>query len=68
MLTGRRARTGTWPIVDAWIDEWGTAPEAPEEEASDDAEAPAEQAADERVLGANPTRRYKSAGSRALRR
>jgi poly[(R)-3-hydroxyalkanoate] polymerase subunit PhaC len=22
MLTGRKARTGTWPLMDAWIDEW----------------------------------------------
>jgi polyhydroxyalkanoate synthase len=28
MLTGRKARTTTWPILDAWIDEWATA--APE--------------------------------------
>ncbi len=28
MLTGRRARTSTWPLLDAWIDEW-TADEEP---------------------------------------
>jgi polyhydroxyalkanoate synthase len=22
MLTGRKARTGTWPLLDAWVDEW----------------------------------------------
>ncbi|HEX4470745.1 MAG TPA: alpha/beta hydrolase, partial [Nocardioides sp.] len=22
MLTGREARTGTWPVLDAWFDEW----------------------------------------------
>jgi polyhydroxyalkanoate synthase subunit PhaC len=22
MLTGRQARTGTWPLLDAWVDEW----------------------------------------------
>jgi polyhydroxyalkanoate synthase len=22
MLTGRRARAGTWPVIDGWLDEW----------------------------------------------
>lgn len=55
MLTGRRARTGTWPLIDAWVDEWST-PDDPDEE-------PAEP-----TIGANPNRRYGSAGSRSLRR
>jgi polyhydroxyalkanoate synthase subunit PhaC len=25
MLTGRRARTSTWPLIDAWVDEWAAA-------------------------------------------
>ena len=50
MLTGREARTGTWPLIDAWIDEWTT-------------DGP-----DEPTIGANPKRRYGSAGSRSLRR
>jgi polyhydroxyalkanoate synthase subunit PhaC len=35
MLTGRAARTSTWPLVDAWVEEWsgskddGPAPERP---------------------------------------
>jgi polyhydroxyalkanoate synthase len=49
MLTGRRARTGTWPLIDAWIDEWSGTDEEP-------------------AIGANPARRYRSSGSRALRR
>ncbi len=28
MLTGRQARTSTWPLIDAWVDEW-TEPSAP---------------------------------------
>jgi polyhydroxyalkanoate synthase len=27
MLTGRRARTGTWPLIDSWVDEWTTSDE-----------------------------------------
>jgi polyhydroxyalkanoate synthase len=51
MLTGRRARTGTWPVIDAWIDEWSLpAPTG------------------EPTIGANPKRRYGSAGSRSLLR
>jgi polyhydroxyalkanoate synthase len=29
MLTGRRARTGTWPLIDSWVDEWTTSEEEP---------------------------------------
>src|SRR3954453_12643245 len=28
MLTGRRARTSTWPVLDAWVDEWSPDQEA----------------------------------------
>jgi polyhydroxyalkanoate synthase subunit PhaC len=28
MLTGRKARTTTWPVIDAWVDEWSE-PERP---------------------------------------
>jgi polyhydroxyalkanoate synthase len=49
MLTGRAARTGTWPLIDAWVDEWSGSAEEPQ-------------------IGTNPTRRHRSAGSRALRR
>ncbi len=83
MLTGRQARTSTWPLIDEWVDEWsGTAtapaPAAPaaarrtprkanpkrttamKSASADDAAGPG--------IGANPTRRHGSAGSRALRR
>jgi polyhydroxyalkanoate synthase subunit PhaC len=83
MLTGRRARTGTWPLIDAWVDEW-TEPEA-ETPATPAAQAPRtgrtastkmsaakktppDAAADEPTIGANAHRRYGSAASRALRR
>src|SRR3954468_9385672 len=28
MLTGRKARTSTWPVLDAWVDEWSPDQEA----------------------------------------
>jgi polyhydroxyalkanoate synthase len=66
MLTGREARTGTWPVIDAWVDEWT---EAPAETPATPARSTTKKAsADEPAIGANPTRRYGSAGSRALRR
>jgi polyhydroxyalkanoate synthase len=35
MLTGRRARIGTWPLIDAWVDEWSApSKEARSEESS----------------------------------
>jgi polyhydroxyalkanoate synthase len=109
LLTGREARTGTWPLVDEWMDEWagsvhdrvgpGTAPNAaatrrtpskgartssattPSKPASKTASKTASKAATTRTakspasptpdapaIGANPDRRYGSAGSRALRR
>jgi polyhydroxyalkanoate synthase len=35
MLTGRRARTGTLPLIDAWVDEWSApSKEARSEESS----------------------------------
>ena len=53
MLTGRGARTSTWPVIDAWIDEWTRSPEG---------------AGDRPALGTDPVRRHRSSGSRALRR
>jgi polyhydroxyalkanoate synthase len=90
MLTGRRARTGTWPLIDAWVDEWSEAemPAAPAASAAPAAPAApvrrtgrkagtkmsaakktaSDIAADEPAIGVNPSRRYGSASSRALRR
>jgi polyhydroxyalkanoate synthase subunit PhaC len=84
MLTGRQARTSTWPQLDAWIEEWAdaeieeTPPAAPATTthgtATQEVASP-EIASEEPVpgdvpppIGSNPERRYGSAGSRALRR
>ena len=52
MLTGRAARSTTWTAIDEWVDEWSRGP------------APTE--ATPGSIGSNPSRRYGSAGSRAL--
>lgn len=59
MIAGRAARRTTWRILDEWIDQWSArgastgaaAPSAPRSRAG---------------IGANPRRRYSSAGSRSL--
>jgi polyhydroxyalkanoate synthase len=88
MLTGRAARTATWPVIDAWIEEWTAAPprrtakktatkktatKKPATKKAATRKAATKKAADppagdEPTIGANPERRYGSAGSRALRR
>ena len=82
MLTGRKARTGTWPVIDAWVDEWTEhqdEPPAPARSATSRrttkkaarktaGRTPTDKSDETPTLGANPTRRYGSAGSRALRR
>jgi polyhydroxyalkanoate synthase subunit PhaC len=55
MLTGRAARTTSWPILEAWIDQH-TAPRRTAPRAS------------VRSIGANPRRRYSSQSSRDLAR
>ncbi|MDP3967159.1 MAG: alpha/beta fold hydrolase [Nocardioides sp.] len=61
MIAGRAARRTTWRVLDEWIDQWS---------ARGSAEAPAEDAPASRgrdaTIGANPRRRYSSAGSRSL--
>ncbi len=64
MLTGRAARTTTWEVLDAWIEQWST-PEGDDEAAGARA---ADRSARREAIGANRTRRYSSAGSRALSR
>jgi polyhydroxyalkanoate synthase len=83
MLTGRAARDTTWRHMDAWIDQWSSAADSTKREArkqsaprsggkstrkpaSASTRKPA--SADREAIGANPTRRYGSAGSRALSR
>ncbi len=54
MLTGRAARGTTWQVMDEWIDQWASDP------------ADGERPDDGPDIGANPRRRYGSAGSRSL--
>ena len=89
MLTGRRARTSTWPVIDAWVDEWPSSADEPRKAparatprrttkkaaakkkpaaSKKPPTATPETSQDEPAIGLNPSRRYGSAGSRALRR
>jgi polyhydroxyalkanoate synthase len=92
MLTGRRARTSTWTVLDEWIDQWAEAPVAPaaparrtttkkapkkkataKKKQQTATKAPTRKSPAQKVpagtdIGTNPTRRYGSAGSRALGR
>ena len=105
MLTGRRARTTTWQVLDEWVAQWSsdaegvptptarktskkapakkapakrapakkaTAKKSPSKQAAAK-KAPAKKAAGKKsasaeAIGANPSRRYGSGGSRALSR
>ncbi|WP_340537146.1 alpha/beta fold hydrolase [Nocardioides sp. GXZ039] len=60
MLTGRAARTSTWPALDAWIGEW-SAPLDPDPGAAD-------AASDRSTIGTSKRRRHRSGASRALAR
>ncbi len=67
LLTGRAARTGTWAVLDDWIDEWsGGVPAPPAKKAR---KKPAKKTASRRGRS-GPTRLvgYGSADSRALGR
>jgi polyhydroxyalkanoate synthase subunit PhaC len=75
MLTGRDARTTTWPIIDDFLDEHASpsgvppkkrpAKKAPAKKAT--AKRPARRTAPRAdAIGANPSRRYGSASSRSL--
>ncbi len=75
MLTGRAARTTTWPLLDAWIDaHTRTSGPARRGRAGRRTSTPAtrrtstQQAPDPERIGSNPNRRYSSAGSRGLAR
>jgi polyhydroxyalkanoate synthase len=75
MLTGRAARNTTWRVMDEWIEQWSTPPEADKSAtpkkspAKKAAKKPAaKKAADRDGIGTNPSRRYGSAGSRSLGR
>lgn len=75
MLTGRGARGSTWAVLDEWVDEWTAAAVAPApkkrpatKKAPAKKAAPRKKAASKDAIGANPSRRYGSGGSRALSR
>jgi polyhydroxyalkanoate synthase len=80
MLTGRAARSTTWPVLDEWLDQHATpAPRATKStrarkkaaarKAAAPRKAPAKKtAAAPPAIGANPQRRYRSASSRDLGR
>ncbi len=69
MLTGRAARTSTWLVMDEWVDQWSTpTPAAKKKTSTTKKGTPAKKTADRAAIGANPTRRYGSAGSRSLGR
>ena len=78
MLTGRAARATTWTVIDEWVARWSAPPvrarktptkKAPAKKAPA-MKAPAKKApakkASAGTIGSNPSRRYGSAGSRAL--
>ncbi|MDF1604901.1 alpha/beta fold hydrolase [Nocardioides sp. YIM 152315] len=69
MLAGRAARETTWQVLDEWFAQWDgprrrTTKRSPAKKAA--TKEPAATKADD--IGANPRRRYSSAGSRALSR
>jgi len=72
MLTGRAARSSTWQVMDEWIEQWSSAApgRTPKKTAAKKKpaarKAPAKKTADPHSIGANPARRYGSAGSRSL--
>jgi polyhydroxyalkanoate synthase len=61
MLTGRRARTSTWPVMDEWFDQWSAQDrgEAPDPD-------PSEPEDPSGTIGSNPHRRFGSSASRNL--
>jgi polyhydroxyalkanoate synthase len=77
MLTGRAARGTTWRVMDEWIEQWSTPAKAARKSPArktaakkGGAKKPAarRKVADPDAIGANPNRRYGSAGSRSLGR
>jgi polyhydroxyalkanoate synthase len=84
MLTGRSARTSTWGVLDEWVDRWSRPDEpavttrrttartkkaSPRKTAQRTTKKSATRSRGSRdTLGTNPSRRFGSAGSRALGR
>ena len=63
MLTGRRARDTTWRVLDEWIGQWSSVEDTPAKPTRAKKARPSRDS-----IGANPKRRYGSAGSRSLAR
>ena len=84
LLTGRAARTATWPVIDEWVDRWTAAAVVPppakkpaRKRAAAKKATPSKKATAtkktakktaEPEIGTNPQRRYGSASSRSLGR
>ncbi len=69
MLTGRRARTTTWVVMDEWIDQWSAvAVPAPPGAPKPRTRTPAKKTPQRDRIGSNPKRRYDSKSSRSLAR
>jgi polyhydroxyalkanoate synthase len=71
MLTGRAARGTTWKVLDEWFTQWAsdrTVTPTAEPANTATAPAPATKKPSREAIGANPTRRYGSGGSRSLAR
>ncbi|CAB4915836.1 unannotated protein [freshwater metagenome] len=80
MLTGRAARGTTWTVIDEWVDEWSAGVVAPTRKKALAKKSAAKKTAAKKTaakktaakkaspatIGSNPSRRYGSAGSRAL--
>jgi polyhydroxyalkanoate synthase len=63
MLTGRQARTSTWPVMDEWFDQWS----AQDRVKSPDPGPSEPQDRSSGTIGSNPRRRFGSSASRNLR-
>jgi polyhydroxyalkanoate synthase len=63
MLTGRQARTSTWPVMDEWFDQWS----AQDRVKSPDPGPSEPQDPSSGTIGSNPRRRFGSSASRNLR-
>ena len=66
MLTGRAARGTTWQVLDEWFTQWASDRASGATRHRRRAKAAAKPSRE--AIGANPTRRYGSGGSRSLAR
>jgi polyhydroxyalkanoate synthase len=68
MLTGRAARATTWQVLDEWVERWSSGARDPAPAGDDAGPSTAGRPVPAGTIGASRTRRYGSAGSRALSR